>query len=397
MSILLSVPIFIISFLVVISILVFFHELGHYSVARLFKVHVERFSVGFGKPIYRKTAKSGTEWVVSRIPIGGYVKFLGDAGVASNPDADHLKEIREELIAKGIEDNIQDCFHFKPLWQRALIVLAGPVANFILAVVFFAVVAMFVGRITVKSVVQEIQPDSAAAEAGLQVGDTILTLNGKDVRDSEKLIGMVALSSGETLTAEIERDGYKLSLPITPRRQLREDGIGGKNAIGTIGAIIGGDENVERVSYSPLGAVGRGVEQCVNTITLTGTYMKRIFAGKEDGSAFGGPTRIATMTGKSAVDIVNLDVTAGQKLKILFLQFLTLSAALSVGLGIANLMPIPALDGGHLLFYGYEAIAGHPLSEAKQEFGFRIGFAILMMAFVYLTINDISYVRSFFS
>ena len=397
MSFLISAPIFILSFLVVISILVFFHELGHYSIARLFNVHVERFSVGFGKPIWRKKAKSGTEWVISRIPIGGYVKFLGDAGVASNPDQDHLDEIREDLIARGAGDDVKNCFHFKPLWQRALIVLAGPVANFILAIVFFAVVAMFMGKISYKSVVIEVHPNSAAAEAGLLPGDRILTLDGKDASEYEKLSGIVALSSGEELTAEIERNGQIISVPITPRRQMREDGIGGKNAIGTIGAILAGDGNVERSAYSPLGALGRGVEQCVNTITLTGAYMKRIFAGKEDGSAFGGPARIATMTGKSAVDIINLETTWTQKLRIMALQFLTLSAALSVGLGIANLMPIPALDGGHLLFYGYEAIAGHPLSEAKQEFGFRIGFAILMMAFVYLTINDISYVRSFFS
>ncbi len=397
MSIIFSTIIFITSFLIVLSILVFFHELGHYSVARFFNVAVERFSVGFGKPIYRRTAKSGTEWTISRIPLGGYVKFLGDAGVASNPDAEHLEKIKTKLESGSQPVAIEDCFHFKPLWQRALIVLAGPVANFILAIFFFAVVALVVGKITVKSVVMGVEAGSAAEEAGIEVGDRILTLNGKNASDVDSLRGIVMLSSGEELSAEIERDGYVISLPVTPKRTFREDAIGGKNAIGTLGVQLGGAENYETGPHNLGSAIGQGINDCYRTIALTGVYIKRIFSGKEDGSALGGPTRIATMTGKSAVDTLGLDISSGEKLKLLVLRLLALSGALSVGLGIANLMPIPALDGGHLLFYGYEALAGHPLSEAKQEFGFRIGFAVLLMALVYLTINDISYVRSIFS
>lgn len=397
MSLILSAIIFITSFLLVLSFLVFFHELGHYSVARMFNVAIDRFSIGFGKPIARWTDKSGTEWTFSRIPLGGYVRFLGDAGAASNPDRQHLEELKSDLSQKHGQDVINDCFHFKPLWQRALIVAAGPVANFILAIFLFGLVALFYGHNEYKSVVTMVQPGSAAEAAGVEVGDHFLTLDGRDVRMRDDFVSVIALSSNETLQAVVERDGYEVSLQLTPRRESRRDMIGGKNAIGTAGVRIGGRGNVVTHTYNPITAMGRGAEQTWHTVTMTGTYLKRIFTGREDGKALGGPVRIATMTGKVAVDITNQDSSLALKLKSLAYSLLVLSAALSVGLGVANLMPIPALDGGHLLYYGYEALAGRPLSEEKQEFGFRIGFALLFTALVFLTINDIGYVRSIFS
>ncbi|MBC6412539.1 MAG: RIP metalloprotease [Hyphomonadaceae bacterium] len=397
MSFLLSAILFIVSFLVVISFLVFFHELGHYSVARMFNTVVERFSIGFGKPIMKWTAKSGTEWTISRWPLGGYVKFLGDAGAASHPDMEKLEAIRANVEACYGDNALGNCFHFKPLWQRTLIVLAGPMANFILAILIFAIIALVMGHQELKSVVTAVRPDGAAAEAGVRIGDHFLKMNGADVSESDDLTAYVALRSGVELNTEIDRGGDVITLTITPKREERRDFLGGVNQIGTIGVQIGGEGNVVEYNHTLLSALGHGVERCYRTIALTGTYIKRIFQGREDGSALGGPTRIATMTGKTAVDVANMDIPLGEKISAGFWMLLSLSAVLSVGLGVANLMPIPALDGGHLLYYGYEALAGRPLSGDKQEFGFRIGFACLIALLVYLTINDIGYVRSLFS
>jgi len=389
--------IFAVSFILVLSALVFFHELGHYSVARFFKVAVDRFSIGFGKPLAKWRARSGTEWIIGTIPLGGYVRFMGDAGAASNPDQSQLDQIRANIeTTQGIEA-VETCFHFKPLWQRALIVLAGPMANFLLAIIIFAGLAIVYGSQEVRSVVMDVAPDSAAQEAGVLAGDAFLTMDGKDVSLSTDLIGYVALRSGQKIKTTLERGNNVITLPITPKRTDRRDFIGGTNAIGTIGVRIGGEDAVIRKTYGPLNAIGYGSNQVVETIAMTGTYIKRIFQGKEDGKALGGPVRIATMTGKTAVDVAKLELSFWERFQNILVRLLSLGAALSIGLGVANLMPIPVLDGGHLLYYGYEAVAGRPLSERKQEFGFRVGFAFLMTMLVILTWNDIGYVRSFFS
>ncbi|MGJ8564076.1 MAG: M50 family metallopeptidase [Alphaproteobacteria bacterium] len=397
MSLIFSTVIFLTSFLAILSFLVFFHELGHYSVARFFNVAVERFSIGFGKPIARWKGKSGTEWVFGRLPIGGYVKFLGDARAASNPDTSQLEAIKDNLETEYGGDVVSECFHFKPLWQRTLIVLAGPITNLVLAIVIFGFLALLYGRTEPHSVVTGVSPGGAAEAAGVLAGDKFLTLDRHDVKERSDFVAYVSLRSDETMTAEVLRDGEIVILEITPRRMERKDWLGGVSAIGTAGVYVGSRTEVTEYSYNPLTALGYGTEQVGQTIAMTGTYVKRLFQGRENGKALGGPGRIATMTGKTAVDISKMDVPFADKMKILFRTLLYLSAAISVGLGVANLMPIPALDGGHLLYYGYEALAGRPLSEKKQEFGFRIGFALLLTALVFLTINDISYVRSMFS
>ncbi|WP_371397986.1 RIP metalloprotease [Fretibacter rubidus] len=396
MAAIFNIILFVSSFLVVLGGLVFFHELGHYSVARLFKTSVERFSIGFGKPIKQWTRKNGEVWSIGRIPLGGYVKFLGDAGAASNPDVSELKTIKTTLEAQG--QSVENCFHFKPLYQRVLIVLAGPMANFILAIILGAIVAMSFGTVSLKSVVNSVSPGGAAEAAGVMPGDHLLRLDGKDVSVFEKLGPYVSVRSDVEMLLELDRDGNVMSMPITPQRLEREDFIGGKNKVGTLGIrVANSPETRTTLRHGPISALGHGTDQFVSTISATGTYMARIFQAKEDGKAFGGILRIATITGKSTVDISNAEITVGQKLRGMIYMLLSLSAALSIGLGVANLMPIPALDGGHLLYYGYEAVAGRPLSEQKQEFGFRIGFAVLLGLMVVLTINDIGYIRSLFT
>ena len=388
--------IFMMSFVLVLSFLVYFHELGHYSVARFFNVAVERFSIGFGKPLAQWTAKNGTHWSIGRIPLGGYVKFLGDAGAASNPDAEELEELKAKF-----ENNdavaLTEVFHFKPLWQRALVVLAGPVFNFILAVFIFAGLGLAFGSYTVESLVGEVLEDSAAEKAGILPGDRILMMDGKDVSQFNDMRKYVVLKSNNTIKTVIERDGERVELELTPRRVEEKDFLGGNSSTGKIGIANSPDAEIIEIKFNPLTAIGFGVGEVRDTIGMTATYIGRIFKGKEDGKQLGSVVKIATMTGKTAVDAARADVTLKERIRLLSIRLLSIAASLSIALGFANLMPIPVLDGGHLLYYGYEAIAGRPLSQEKQEFGFRLGFAVLLTLFVILTVNDIGYVSSMFS
>lgn len=380
------------TFLVVISFLIFFHELGHYSVGRLFGVKVDRFSIGFGKPILKRTAKNGTEWTFSRIPLGGYVKFAGDAGAASNPDEAELAKLRDT------HGDTRDIFHFKPVWQRALVVLAGPVFNFILAAVMFAIVFMWVGRTTVAPVIGTVEAGTPAAAAGLQPGDRILQMNGKVIETWPQMVQEIALSANTPIDVRLERGGRDVSLTVTPERREDKDFVGGTISKGYFGIALDQSQAIETQRFGPLAALGEGTAEVGNSLAATGRYIGRIFAGREDGKQLGSILRIGAMTGKSTTDIVQrADLSSGERLRALALRLLTLGAGISVALGFANLLPIPMLDGGHLLFYGYEAVAGKPMPMRYQEMGFRLGMALLLGLFVVLTINDIGYIGSIFS
>ena len=388
--------IFMTSFVLVLSFLVYFHELGHYSVARFFNVAVERFSIGFGKPLAQWTAKNGTHWSIGRIPLGGYVKFLGDAGAASNPDSKALADMKEKF-EKDDAVSINNVFHFKPLWQRALVVLAGPMFNFILAVFIFAGLGLAFGSYTIESLVGEVVKGSAAEKAGILPGDRILTMDGKDVSQFNDMRKYVVLKSNNTIQTVVDRDGERLELSLTPQRVEERDFIGGKSSTGKIGVGSSPDAELVKIKFNPLTALGYGVNEVSDTIEMTAVYIGRIFKGKEDGKQLGSVVKIATMTGKTAVDAARADVSLGERIRLMLIRLLSIGASLSIALGFANLMPIPVLDGGHLLYYGYEAIAGRPLSQEKQEFGFRLGFALLLTLFVILTVNDIGYVASLIS
>ncbi len=382
------------SFLLVLSFLVFFHELGHYSVARFFGIAVDRFSIGFGKPIWRRTSKAGVEWVVSRIPLGGYVKFSGDAGAASNPDVEKLEEIRAAYEADPNGPSIDDIFHFRPVWQRALVVLAGPVANFILAIVLFAGIGLTVGIQFATPQVASVTENEPAAEAGFEVGDNIISLDGKVMKSTGAVSQYLRLRSGTEIEALIERDGTQITLNVTPQRKEIRDEIGGLSKVGLIGvSLVSGETGVESIE-GPTEAIGYGFSQTGEILGATGTYLARIFKGKEDGKQLGSVVKIATVTGKVAADTAKADAPIGVKVRAWALRMAFLAASISIALGVANLMPLPVLDGGHLVYYGYEAVVGRPLSQEKQEFGFKIGFAVLLTLFVVLTINDFGYVMS---
>lgn len=390
---LIDIAIFLSSFLIVLSFLVFFHELGHYSVGRFFGIAVDRFSIGFGKPLARWKARSGTEWVVARIPLGGYVKFSGDASGASNPDADALAAMKEKAEREG-GPGIENIFHFRPVWQRALVVLAGPMANFLLAILIYAAIAMSFGAPYAPPVVGSVQPDTVAADTGILPGDKIISMDGKPVDSFSDLGRYITLRSDTEIDFQIERNGEIIELVAAPRRVEERDFVGGRSSSGKLGI---GSVPMERVNLNPVESLGFGINQFTDTISMTGTYIGRIFQGKESGEQLGSVVKIAAITGKSAVDAANTDRPFKDRLLDLSLRMVQLAAAISIGLGVANLMPIPVLDGGHLVYYAYEAVAGRPLSQKKQEYGFRIGFAVLLTLFVILTINDIGYVSSFFS
>ena len=380
------------SFFLVLSALVFFHELGHYGVARAFKMKVERFSIGFGKPIYAWTNEAGERWMISRIPLGGYVKFAGDAGAASNPDSEQLAKLRSE---QG--DDVKDIFHFRPVWQRALVVLAGPIANFILAALLFAIAVMWVGTSHTQSVIGSVLADSPAARAGMQPGDKIIAMDGRDVSDFNELRNHVIMRSGTPIQTVILRRGQEIDLTLTPTRVDDRDIIGGAMTRGQIGITLPENPVIDTRRYGPISALTFGTQEVGRMLSSTGYYIARIFTGREDGKQLGSVGRIAAITGKSTYDLASADASLGDRLRALTLRLIYLGAGISVALGFANLLPIPMLDGGHLVFYSYEAVAGKPLSQSKQEAGFKFGIAILMLLFLVLLMNDIGYIGSLLS
>ena len=380
---LINILVFLSSFLILITFLVYFHELGHYLIARLFKVSVEKFSIGFGKPLHQWKTKNGTIWSLGRIPLGGYVKFS---------EIDNEKNITNSYITNG-----NKYFNTIPVFQRILVVLAGPLFNFILAIFIFASLSFTLGTYRVDSIVGKVIDGSPADKAGFLIGDRILTMDNKDVSDFNDLRRYIALRSGSNIITKIERNESNFELIIKPERKFEKDLIGGVSSSGKIGIGLSDPIAITKLEYNFFEAIVYGYKELISSISMTGYYIGRVMKGEEDGKELGSIIKIATVSGKVAVDAVNGNTTIPDQLKELSLRLLTIGASLSVALGVANLMPIPMLDGGHLVYYGYEAIVGRPLSQKKQEIGFQLGLAILFTLFVVLTLNDISYVSSIFS
>lgn len=358
-----------IPFLFVLSIIVFFHELGHFLVARWCGVRVLVFSVGFGSEIFGFTDRHGTRWKFSVIPLGGYVKFFGDENAASVPDQD--------AVAGMNESQRRQSFFHKTVGQRTAIVAAGPIANFILAVVIFAAIFAIYGKQISTPRVDAVQENSAAAAAGFQPGDVIVAIDGRPIESFSDMQRIVAVSAGRVLRVEVERGGTLLTLNAEPAIREVTDNFGNVSRIGVLGitrSMEPGDVRTEPVG--PVRAVAMGAEQTWFVIEQTMTYLYRVVAGREAADQLGGPIRIAQVSGQMA--------------SLGLMPILHLAAVLSVSIGLLNLFPIPLLDGGHLLFYAIEAIRGRPLSERAQEVGFRIGLALVVMLMVFATYNDIS-------
>ncbi len=363
----------ILPFLFVLTIVVFFHELGHFLVARLCGVRVMVFSVGFGPELFGFNDRHGTRWKVSAIPLGGYVKFFGDDDAASTPD----KSAAEAMTAAEKRES----FHHQSVARRAAIVAAGPIANFILAILIFAAIFVFYGRPSTTARVDGVQPDSAAAAAGFQVGDVVLAINGRPIKTFSEMQRVVSTSADAQLTIVVERGGAKVELKATPTLREIKDNFGNVHRVGVLGisrSVTASDAQMEK--QPPLRALWTGVEETWFVVERTMSYRGGVIVGREAADQLGGPIRIAQVSGQVA--------TVG------FIALMNLSAVLSVSIGLLNLFPVPLLDGGHLLFYAIEAARGRPLSERAQEMGFRIGLALVLMLMIFATFNDILHLAS---
>jgi regulator of sigma E protease len=364
---------YLVPFLFVLSLVVFFHELGHFLVARWCGVRILAFSIGFGPELVGFHDRYGTRWKIAAIPLGGYVKFFGDDNAASIPDRTRLADMNADEQAQS--------FVYQPLPKRAAIVVAGPLANFVLAIVIFAGILVLYGVQTMSARVDEVQLGSPAAAAGFQPGDLVLNIDGHKIADFADMQRIVAASAGKALQITVERKGADVVLKATPQLREEKDIFGNVHRIGLLGirrSPAPGDVKYQPVS--PPRAVWMGVQETWFVVDKTLTYIGRVIIGREAANQLGGPIRIAQMSGEVA--------------SISFVALIHLAAVLSVSIGLLNLFPIPLLDGGHLLFYSIEAMRGRPLSDRAQEMGFRIGFAIVIMLMIFATFNDIVHLRA---
>jgi regulator of sigma E protease len=355
-------------FLFVLTIVVFFHELGHFLVARWAGVRVLTFSLGFGPELVGFNDRHGTRWKISAVPLGGYVKFFGDESEASTPSTEALANMTEEERA--------DSFHHKKVGPRAAIVAAGPIANFILAIVIFTGIVMYYGKPSSIPRVDVLTPGSAAEAAGFKVGDVVLSIDGRSIESFVDMQRVVSTSAGSALAFRVKRDGGTIDLTATPALKEVKDTFGNTHRIGQLG--IQYNARAEDARSTPVGsleAVKIGTEQAWFIVTGTFKFIASVFAGAGSSEDVGGPLRIAQMSGQAA--------------SLGFQFVLQLCAALSVSIGLLNLFPVPLLDGGHLLFYAVEAVRGRPLSDRAQEMGFRIGLGLVLMLMVFATYNDI--------
>ncbi|MPZ58493.1 MAG: RIP metalloprotease RseP [Rhizobiales bacterium] len=361
---------YIIPFLFVLTIVVFFHELGHFLVARWCGVRVLVFSIGFGPEIVGFNDRLGTRWKIAAIPLGGYVKFFGDENAASVPDAEQLASMTDAQ-RKG-------SFFHKSVAARSAIVAAGPIANFILAVVIFAGIFMFYGKQSTLARVDSVQPESAAATAGFQPGDVVLSINGRKIDSFSDMQRIVSTSAGETLAVEVDRGGQVLTLKAAPALKEIKDSFGNTHRVGVLGISRSmAPDDMKLQPVPPLDAIILGIGETWFVVERTLSYIGGVVVGREAADQLGGPIRIAQVSGQVA--------TAG------VVALIHLAAVLSVSIGLLNLFPIPLLDGGHLLFYAIEAVRRRPLSERAQEVGFRIGLALVLMLMLFATFNDIKH------
>jgi regulator of sigma E protease len=359
---------YVLPFLAVLTLIIFVHEFGHFQVARWCGVNVEIFSVGFGRAIAKWYDREGTQWKIAWIPLGGYVKFQGDANAASLP---------ADIQAPAKPGD----FHTSSVARRAAIVVAGPMANFILAVIIFAASFAIVGTPISPPVVEEVRPDSAAEAAGIQPGDRILTIQGTEIVSFTEIQRIVSDRAGQELTVTLERDGREIALQVTPRMTEVPDSIGGTIRMGLLGISKDVSQDLVYDRKNPIEAIGLGFSETYFVIERTLSYVKGMILGQVSPDQLAGPLGIAQISGQAA--------------SVSFAALLNLAAVLSVSIGLINLFPIPMLDGGHLVFYAVEAVRGKPLAQNVQELGFKVGLGLVLMLMLMATWNDITRLANF--
>jgi regulator of sigma E protease len=363
---------YLIPFLFVLTVVVFVHELGHFLVARWCGVGIKAFSIGFGPEIVGFTDRHGTRWKISWIPLGGYVKFIDDENVASAGGRRTLDQLTPEERARS--------FQGKSLAQRAAVVAAGPIANFLLAIVVFtAIFGVFGERITAAKV-DIVNPGSAAERAGFLPGDRVISIDGTAIETFGEMQRIVAMSPDQPLHFVVDRRGKTIDITVTPELKTITDRFGNEMRMGLLGIQRqAAPEEWTLKRHDPVTAFVMAVKETYFVISRSLGYLDDVVTGRESADQLGGPIRIAQVSGQVA--------TAG------FLALLNLCAIISVSIGLINLFPIPMLDGGHLLFYGIEALRGRPLSEGTQEMGFRIGLAFVLMLMIFATWNDLIHLK----
>jgi regulator of sigma E protease len=474
-----SAATYLIAFPLVILLVVTVHELGHFWAAKACGVAIDRFSIGFGKPIAAWRDKAGVQWQLGWLPLGGYVRFSGDDNAASVPDRDDLKALRAEIERREGREAVARYFHFKPLWQRAIVVVAGPVANFLLAIVLFSVLAGVFGEVVRRPIVTGVDAGSPAAVAGFRQGDVIVAADGRKLKSFEDIDLYAMLRSNVPIRFEVQRDGAPMTLTATPALRDIPDGLGGTQEGGVLGfgvpavvdqvapgsaaetagfkrgdviqraddraissfqdlasyvkqrggvpiafdvyrggqtvrlvatPVLGDAPNargqterrfllglqqmlprqyIERVRYNPIQAVGVGVSRTWGVIDTTVYYLGRMIRGQVSADQISGPLGIAKTSGQVAQAGAANGTNVPTMILGVCVALLSLSAFLSVSIGFMNLLPIPVLDGGHLLFYAYEAVAQRPLGARLQAAGYRVGLALLLGFMLFATWNDL--------
>lgn len=377
-------------FVLVLSLVVFVHEFGHFQVGRWCKIAIDTFSIGFGRTLFSWRDKHGVLWRVGALPLGGYVKFQDDADPMSTGPATQYEtpEARAEAKAKGL-------FHAQPVAARAITTAAGPLTNFVFSTVVFALLALFLGRdITpvaeLSSRIDAVRPGGPAATAGLQGGDVVVSIDGRAVTSFGAMQDTVRASPGQTLAFEVQRGPRTLAFQVVVGARKDIDATGVERPAGFLSVerqTLPQERRVER--FGPIEAIGVGAGQVWDIIASTGSYIGNIFSGRASAEHIAGPAGIFDTSGKVARNALAGDAGWGEKIASLALSLLAFAAMLSVAVGIVNLLPVPVLDGGHLLFYAIEAIQGRPLSAKAQEIGFQAGFAMIISLFLFATWNDL--------
>lgn len=387
---------YLIPFLFVLTLVVTIHELGHFWAARAFGVAIDKFAIGFGKPLLTWRDRRGTDWQIGWIPLGGYVRFSGDENAASVPDKSDLDLLKQRIIDVNGEDAVSHYFHFKPLWQRAIVVAAGPIANFILASALFTVLLMSVGETTRAPLVSAVQPGSAADRAGFRAGDLVTRADNHKINTFQDLERYVVVRGGVPIRFEVTRNAATVTLVATPTTIEQVDEVAGSQKVGRLGlANQATADQIQSKRYNLLEAIPAGAVRTWEVLDTTVYYLGRLVRGQVSAEQLGGPIRIAQASGAVAQAGAQGAPDLGYRLLGSFVALLGLAAVLSVSIGFMNLLPIPVLDGGHLLFYAYEAVMRRPLDGRVQAAGYRVGLALLMAFMLFATWNDLQRLRVF--
>jgi regulator of sigma E protease len=359
---------YVIPFVVVLSVVVFFHELGHYFVGRWCGVKVDTFSLGFGPELLARVDKRGTRWRLALFPLGGYVKFHGDAGVSSAPDS--------AALAGMAQNERRQTLGGQPVLNRAAIVAAGPIANFLLAIVIFTASFAIYGQYVLTPRVGGVEVGSPADLAGFKTGDLIKSANGGAINSFEDLHQAISTSTGLSMVFGFERAGQPMTITATPTIALVDLAPFGKRRVGRLGIRASADPADRRLETCSLPeCFAWSLKDTWSIVATTSSYITGLFAGRESADQLSGPLGVAQVAGEVA--------------KISLLALFSLTAVFSVSVGLMNLLPVPMLDGGHLLFYAIEAVRGRPLSERTQEIGLRVGIALVAMLVIFSTSHDI--------